>query len=713
MASMLDYALWYAQQGWAVFPCRFKSKVPLAGTRGFYDATTDESQIREWFSGKPLNIAIATGARSGIVVLDIDPRNGGAESLKSYSGLPATFSARTGGGGMHYYYRSVEGSAQLNGKHPKAGLDIKADGGYVIAPPSIHESGKLYEVDQSLPLASFPLEAFSGLYEAGTPNSTVSTTEEIIAPGERNAKLFSFACKLRRDGASPKEIEGALLIANKERCKPPLHDSEVRKIAWSTARYEPEPEIPILVSWPVLESRSKQTITSPAPALKQHTPIAYPSGLMGGIARFIYDQAPRPAQNIAIAGAIGLLAGICGRAYSVSGTGLNQYTVLLAETGRGKEAIQSGIGKLVSAARKTESVVDTFVGPGGFASGQSILKELSAKPIPSFVSVIGEFGIWLQEILSIRAGEREKVMRRVLLDLYGKSGSTDTLGALVYSDRTKNTAIIKAPAFSLLGESTPVQFFNAVDEGSISMGLLPRLVVIDYDGLRSDLNEGHETMTPSDDLVSHLCEVIGYSITRNQKGANGFADPVPVRFDNDAKTLDKDFSRQCDAKINSGSSPFLELWNRAHLNTMKLASLVAVGESVWEPSITEEMYHWAMGVVTVGIECIMSRFESGETGEAVSSTKQMNDLRRSIEYYFSAEFPYKSYRADPEARAAGYVPAHYFQTRLSRIGSFRNATYTNRAIEDSIKIAIEQGLLEPFTHKSSTGRSGKYFRVAW
>lgn len=71
-----------------------------------------------------------------------------------------------------------------------------------------------------------------------------------------------------------------------------------------------------------------------------------PPGLVGEIAQFIYAQAPRPVPEIALAGALGMVAGIAGRAYNVSGTGLNQYTLLLAPTGTGKEAIASGIDKL-------------------------------------------------------------------------------------------------------------------------------------------------------------------------------------------------------------------------------------------------------------------------------------------------------------------------------------------------------------------------------
>lgn len=113
-------------------------------------ATTDPDQISAWFQQWPkANIGIATGAGSGIVVLDIDPKNGGVHSFEQIEQefeLPPTLTARTGSGGHHYYYRHP-----LDGKIPNSasklgpGLDIRGDGGFIVAPPSMHACGQRYE----------------------------------------------------------------------------------------------------------------------------------------------------------------------------------------------------------------------------------------------------------------------------------------------------------------------------------------------------------------------------------------------------------------------------------------------------------------------------------------------------------------------------------------------------------------------------------------
>ena len=143
-------ALAYAKRGWRVFPCRPKTKEP-ATTHGFKDATTDKATIIRWWRRMPAaNVAIATGAVSGLVVLDVDPRNGGLRSLaeleRVHGSLPETPRVSTGGDGEHYYFAAPTDASLKSGVLAE-GLDVKADGGYVIAPPSLHPSGRRYRWD--------------------------------------------------------------------------------------------------------------------------------------------------------------------------------------------------------------------------------------------------------------------------------------------------------------------------------------------------------------------------------------------------------------------------------------------------------------------------------------------------------------------------------------------------------------------------------------
>ena len=142
-SPMLAAALDYAARGFLVFPCKPRSKHPLT-KRGFLDATDNAGQITEWWRSTPTANVGLSCIGSGLVVLDIDPRNGGDETLAALLAelgpLPATAEAATGGGGRHLIFHAPPG--KMRGSLGP-GLDIKHDG-YVIVPPSIHPSGGVY-----------------------------------------------------------------------------------------------------------------------------------------------------------------------------------------------------------------------------------------------------------------------------------------------------------------------------------------------------------------------------------------------------------------------------------------------------------------------------------------------------------------------------------------------------------------------------------------
>lgn len=176
--SLLGAALAYAGRGWYVFPLhtaiggRCSCGDPTCGSvgkhprtkNGLRDATTDEPTIRRWWAKWPdANIGIATGAESGVVVLDVDANNGGEQSLlelKARHGpLPETVQAITGGG-RHVYSRHPGGEVRIRNVVRVLGLpglDLRGDGGYVVAPPSRHASGRQYLWELSSDPADVPL----------------------------------------------------------------------------------------------------------------------------------------------------------------------------------------------------------------------------------------------------------------------------------------------------------------------------------------------------------------------------------------------------------------------------------------------------------------------------------------------------------------------------------------------------------------------------
>ena len=207
--------------------------------RGVKDATADPAAIEAWWKRWPdANVGLAMGGASGLVVLDVDPRNGGEAGLAELAGagIPlATLTVETGRG-RHLYFGSP--GMGIRSRKLGSGIDLQADGTYVVAPPSLHVSGRRYRLasDGEARIAEFP----TALGELVTGPDTAlngAAPPARIREGDRNTKLTSLAGRMRRAGMELEALDEALLQANLERCEPPLERAEVRKIARSISRY--------------------------------------------------------------------------------------------------------------------------------------------------------------------------------------------------------------------------------------------------------------------------------------------------------------------------------------------------------------------------------------------------------------------------------------------------------------------------------------------
>jgi putative DNA primase/helicase len=214
---------------------------------GLKDASTDATVIRRWWQMWPdANIAVCTGAVSGVVVLDNDIYKSGDTSLRdleqTYYPLPATVQQLTGGGGEQSFF-AHPGTPIKNGAESLGpGLDVRGDGGYVVVPPSLHASGRRYvwEINHhpdDRPLAPLPPWLLALCQETRRPAPI--STDEPIPQGRRNATLFRIGCGLRARGLSEAAILGALAAINATQCHPPLAEADVGRLAASCARYAP------------------------------------------------------------------------------------------------------------------------------------------------------------------------------------------------------------------------------------------------------------------------------------------------------------------------------------------------------------------------------------------------------------------------------------------------------------------------------------------
>ncbi len=149
MVAMTQAIDEYLGRGWSIIPIRPGDKRPLVRWEEFQHTRPDEAVALGWFRTWPdAGIGVVTGAISGLVVIDVDLRHGGDASLGSlereHGPVPMTVECRTGGGGRHLYF-AHPGGVVCNKVGVAAGIDLRGDGGYVVAPPSVHSSGVRYE----------------------------------------------------------------------------------------------------------------------------------------------------------------------------------------------------------------------------------------------------------------------------------------------------------------------------------------------------------------------------------------------------------------------------------------------------------------------------------------------------------------------------------------------------------------------------------------
>jgi hypothetical protein len=239
----------YAARGWSVIPIEARGKRPLVAWTEFQQRRAEPDEIDAWFRRWPeANVGIVTGQVSGLVVVDVDAPHGGLESLASlereFGRLPDTVAAVTGGGGRHLYFDHRR-EALRNRAGLRPGIDLRADGGCVVAPPSVHPSGRRYawepgHAPDEIALAALPPWFVDLLrHPAQTGHSLAHwrrVVHEGVAEGERNATVASLTGHLLWRGVDPEVALELLLGWNRLRCRPPLPDDEVARVVQSIAR---------------------------------------------------------------------------------------------------------------------------------------------------------------------------------------------------------------------------------------------------------------------------------------------------------------------------------------------------------------------------------------------------------------------------------------------------------------------------------------------
>jgi hypothetical protein len=240
-------ALDYGRLGWSVIPIEARGKRPLIRWQVYQSRHPDPREITDWLARWPdANIAVVTGVVSRLAVLDLDPRHGADASLErleqEHGPIGETVEALTGGGGRHLYF-AHPGEILRNRVGLAPGVDLRGDGGYVVAPPSVHASGAPYRwlcSPEVCRLAPPPAWLSAVPKERTPPEHRLAHWQHLlrkgVGEGERNSTIASLAGHLLWHGVDPAVTLELLLSWNATRCRPPLAEEEVVRTVESITR---------------------------------------------------------------------------------------------------------------------------------------------------------------------------------------------------------------------------------------------------------------------------------------------------------------------------------------------------------------------------------------------------------------------------------------------------------------------------------------------
>lgn len=414
--------------------------------------------------------------------------------------------------------------------------------------------------------------------------------------------------------------------------------------------------------------------------------LPWPPGMAGAIAQFIYQSAPRPVKEVAIVGALGFLAGVCGKAFSIPQSGLNVYIILVARSGVGKEAMHSGLALILQELQQSIPSAMRFVDFTDYASGPALKKACAMNQ--SFVNVSGEWGRKLQRLSKDdRSDGPMATLRTAMTDLYQKSGPASLVGGVGYSDKDKNVATVQGVSYSMIGETTPGTFYDSLTQSMMEDGFLSRFTVVDYNGDRPALNG-----TPDRKMHPGLAQALHGLCAQALNLLSRFA-TEQVQFSPEAAAILNSFDLECDGEINSTTDETKrQMWNRAHLKACRFSALLAVADNWLKPVVTKEQAEWALQLIRRDMHVMDIKIGSGDVGNDDASRERK--MVAVLKEYMQEGSKSKSYGCPDTLVRAHIVPSRYLQIRLCRVSCFLNVRGgATKSIDETIKAMQNNGYL--------------------
>lgn len=680
MNPVLQAALRYADAGIPVIPlhtatlvgdqlkcsCGATDCVKSAGKHprtpnGVKDASTDTSVIYAWFRRWPdSNLGIATGSRSGVWVLDIDPRNGGNISLDDliakHGALPETTVVSTGSGGFHYWFRAA--TTVRNGSIAP-GIDVKGDGGYVVAPPS--KTAQAYDwfdcedpFDTGFIAADAPkwLASMLDTRQTKAPKhsqpafSAVLSEEQVFEIRSALATLtltdtvedYAQWLKVGMALHSTKASTAFQLWCEWSSACPEKFDLGTCREKWATFDADHRDAATLGSLFYLAEQAGwqrplREVKVKAAPEVKPITKAssAWPDQLfkVPGVLQEFVDWALRTAPSqqpeLTVMAAISLGATAMARRYSWFGTRTNMIQVSVAPSGTGKEHPRSCIKQ----ALRSAGLAHRLLGED-FKSGTAVFRATSRTP--DGLALIDEFGMYLQGVTGANAAPHKREVMEQMMKL-STSANTVVIGP-EYADQKANPRVdIEYPCLGILGTTTSTEFVKGLNRDAVSSGFLGRCLLWGTNRI-PDLNIWVQEEDVPANVSQWLAKMANYSPEGRELEGVDPKSPILMITQVGVQEVLEELVKDVVTRRRSASDTDLTsaLIGRTFEHVKRVAMVVA--GSTWDgstsaPVVTVENVQWAVAYVSTCMGWV-DRLVATEMHDS-SYIKLLNEVKALIE----------------------------------------------------------------------------------
>lgn len=457
------------------------------------------------------------------------------------------------------------------------------------------------------------------------------------------------------------------------------------------------------------------------------------SGVLYEMTKWSYETRIKPILEVSLASCLGILSGVVGKMWQLpTGTGLNNYIILSARSGVGKEGLHSTKNDLIYqfACDHPDLLRDLrrHVVDDDFVSGQALVKRclqeagstkgkkvsslpdnwnLMRKRYVSFVNFQSEFGKNLGQMSDCKAGSPADTLKAQYLKLYTGSAKTSMLSAMSYSNEEESIDESFAPAFSVIGETTIAGYADALSPQMAQDGFLSRFVTITYKGktvLQNKLGIHKKIPKRIIEWVKDLC---AQESTLSGNAVTGVCEPrfIQVDFTEEADKYNDMLEQwSVDMLDQAGDKEYYrQAWVRFQLKILKLAGLCAVCQNPSQPVVSIQHMAWATRLVLADVTNMYELITNGDTNltgnsentQAVTLVETMKRFLTSDNSVQLASMTNLSGHIITIMRANNIIPLKYLTTSLGNNKSFTTSKVGfNKAIEATIQRLCDEGVIE-------------------